>query len=124
MASVVRGGALRLAECPCDLRLSRNFRSFPPRSFTCRCYADADVVVLGARLSRRRGGPPRGVSAAGGGGRGASVSAAWGEPLSAHSFSFPVFPRLFFCVCFLQVSVSVRLALLKKKSLGTLLGSH
>lgn len=112
MASVVRGVALRLAECPCDLRLSRNFRSFPPRSFTCRCYAD--VVVLGARLSRRLG---RGA-------RGASVSAAWGEPLSAHSFSFPVFPRLFFCVCFLQVSVSVRLALLKKKSLGTLLGSH
>lgn len=93
MASVVRGGALRLAECPCDLRLSRNFRSFPPRSFTCRCYAD--VVVLGARLSPRRGGsrsPPT-------------------------AFRFQCFPACSLCLLLASLSVSAPRSV-KKKIVG------
>lgn len=105
MASVVRGGALRLAECPCDLRLSRNFRSFPPRSFTCRCYAD--VVVLGARLSRRLGGGPA-----------ARLSPRRGGSCSPPTaFRFQCFPACSLCLLLASLSVSAPRSV-KKKIVG------
>lgn len=108
MASVVRGGALRLAECPCDLRLSRNFRSFPPRSFTCRCYADADVVVLGARLSRRLGG---------GGPRRVCLRGVGGAALRPQLFVSSVSPLVLLCLLLASLSVSAPRSV-KKKIVG------